>query len=139
MNRISFDEYFMEFAKITKQRATCTRLAVGCVLVKEKQIISTGYNGSVSGTKHCIDEGCMVRDNHCIRTIHAEQNAVIQAGKRGISTEGATAYVTHFPCLHCTKTLIQAGINEVVYLEDYKNDVYALALFNAVGVLVRKF
>ncbi|WP_426056759.1 deaminase, partial [Escherichia coli] len=84
--------------------------------------IAGGYNGSVSGGTHCIDEGCYVVDNHCVRTIHAEMNAILQCAKFGVPTEGAEIYVTHFPCLQCTKMILQAGIKKIYYLKDYRND-----------------
>lgn len=136
--RMSFDEYFMRMAVLASERATCERLKVGSVLVKEGNILATGYNGSASGEVHCEDVGCFVRDNHCIRTIHSEQNALIQCAKNGVSCKGSTIYVTHFPCLHCTKSLITAFVSEVVYLNDYKNDDYAIQLLNQAGVIIRK-
>lgn len=114
-------------------RSTCTRLEVGASLVKDRRIIAGGYNGSVSGDKHCIDEGCYLVDGHCIRTIHAEMNALLQCAKLGISTEGAEIYVTHFPCLQCTKALLQAGVKTIHYLNNYHNDSYALELIQQVG------
>lgn len=133
-----WDAYFMELAEHVADRATCSRLRVGAILVKDKRIIATGYNGSVSGETHCIDDGCKIRDSHCIRTIHAEQNALLQCAKFGVATEGATIYVTHFPCLYCTKSLIQAGISKVVYLNDYRNDDYAIDLLIKTHVQVYK-
>lgn len=138
MRRMSFDEYFMRLALLASERATCQRLKVGAVLVKEKQVIATGYNGSASGEVHCIDVGCLMRDGHCIRTIHAEQNALLQSAKHGVSVKGATLYVTHFPCLHCTKSIVTAGIIEIAYLNDYRNDEYALHLIKQAGIKLRK-
>jgi dCMP deaminase len=135
--RLSFDEYFMRMAMLASERATCERLKVGSVIVKNKNVLATGYNGSASGEAHCIDEGCYVRDNHCIRTIHAEQNALLQSAKYGISVQGASLYATHFPCLHCTKSLVTAGIKEIVYLHDYRNDEYAIHLINQAGITLR--
>lgn len=136
--RKDWDNYFLEMAVLASERATCERLKVGAVLVKDKRVIATGYNGSPSNSPHCIDEGCKVVNGHCVRTIHAEQNALFQCSRYGASSEGSVCYSTHFPCLLCAKSLIQAGISEVVYLHDYKNDKYALELFQQAGVKVRK-
>ena len=126
--RIDWDQYFMIQAAILASRSTCNRLSVGAVLVRDKRIIAGGYNGSVSGDAHCIDEGCYLRDGHCVRTIHAEMNAILQCAKFGISTDGASLYVTDFPCLQCTKSLLQAGIKEINYIRNYHNDEYAMKL-----------
>ncbi len=134
MERISWDQYFMAQSHLLAFRSTCTRLMVGATIVRDKRIIAGGYNGSVSGGAHCIDEGCYVVDNHCIRTIHAEMNALLQCAKFGVPTEGAEIYVTHFPCVHCSKAIIQAGIKKVYYAEDYKNHPYAEELFEQAGV-----
>jgi len=131
--RIPWDQYFMAQSLLLSLRSTCTRLEVGASLVKDRRIIAGGYNGSVSGDKHCIDEGCYLVDGHCIRTIHAEMNALLQCAKLGISTEGAEIYVTHFPCLQCTKALLQAGVKTIHYLNNYHNDSYALELIQQVG------
>ena len=126
--RIDWDQYFMIQAALLASRSTCNRLSVGAVLVRDKRIIAGGYNGSVSGDAHCIDEGCYLRDGHCVRTIHAEMNAILQCAKFGISTDGASLYVTDFPCLQCTKSLLQAGIKEINYIRNYHNDEYAMKL-----------
>lgn len=118
-------------------RSTCTRLAVGATIVRDKRIIAGGYNGSIAGGVHCTDEGCYVIDNHCVRTVHAEVNALLQCAKFGAKTEGAEIYVTHFPCLHCCKAIIQSGITVVYYAQDYKNHPYAIELFQQAGVKVR--
>ena len=117
--RPSWDEYFLKLAMLVSERATCPRMHCGCVLVKDKQILATGYNGSIPGDVHCEDEGCYVVDNHCIRTIHAEMNAVLQCSIHGVSTKGATAYVTNMPCTNCAKSLITAGIKRIVVFSDY--------------------
>ena len=119
-------------------RSTCTRLTVGATIVRDKRIIAGGYNGSIAGGVHCTDEGCYVIDNHCIRTIHAEMNALLQCAKFGVPTEGAEIYVTHFPCLQCCKAIIQAGIKVVYYAQDYKNHPYALELFEQAKVRTEK-
>lgn len=128
--RKSWDTYFMEITKMVASRSTCDRAFVGCVLVNnDHRIVSTGYNGSVAGNPHCLDVGHTMRDGHCIATIHAEMNALLYCAREGIPVKGCVAYVTHFPCLNCTKALIQAGIVAVYYLYDYRVDPYALELF----------
>ena len=136
MERITWDQFFMAQSHLLALRSTCTRLAVGATIVREKRIIAGGYNGSISGDEHCTERGCYVVDNHCIRTIHAETNALLQCSKYGTPSNGADIYVTHFPCLQCTKTIIQAGIKNVYYAKDYKNNPYALELFEKAGVHV---
>ena len=132
--RKPWNDYFMDQARMVSTRATCDRLHVGAVIVRDKRIISTGYNGSVSGDVHCHDEGCYVVDGHCIRTIHAESNAILQCAKFGVSTEGAAIYVTHFPCLLCSKQIIQAGLSTIFYGEEYRVDPYAVQLLKQAGV-----
>ncbi|WP_064092421.1 ComE operon protein 2 [Rossellomorea aquimaris] len=138
MERIAWHQYFMAQSHLLALRSTCTRLAVGATIVREKRIIAGGYNGSIAGGDHCIDEGCYVIDNHCVRTIHAEMNAVLQCSKFGVPTKNSDVYVTHFPCLQCCKALIQAGIKTVYYAKDYKNHPYALELFKQAEVQVEK-
>ena len=138
--RKSWDSYFMEITEIVASRSTCDRALVGCVLVnRDHRIVSTGYNGSVAGNPHCDDVGHTMRDGHCIATIHAEMNAILYCAKEGISTKGTICYVTHFPCLNCTKALIQAGISEIVYKNDYRVDDYAVSLFEKNNIPSRKF
>lgn len=117
--RKSWHEYFMGQAENVKERATCNRLWVGCILVKENRIIASGYNGSISGHSHCNDEDHLMYENGCKRTIHAEMNALLQCAKYGVPTDGATAYVTHYPCPDCMKALNQAGIKKVYYKNYY--------------------
>ncbi|WP_088102540.1 ComE operon protein 2 [Halalkalibacter urbisdiaboli] len=136
MDRISWNQYFMAQSHLLSLRSTCTRLMVGATIVRDKRIIAGGYNGSVSGGDHCIDEGCYVVDNHCIRTIHAEVNALLQCAKFGVPTDGAEIYVTHFPCLNCAKAIIQSGIKQVFYAKDYKNHPYAIELFQKANIAV---
>lgn len=138
MERISWDQYFMAQCHLLALRSTCTRLSVGATIVRDNRIIAGGYNGSVSGGVHCIDEGCYVIDNHCVRTIHAEMNALLQCAKFGVPTVGATIYVTHFPCIHCAKAIIQSGITSVFYGADYKNHPYAEELFRQSGIHVEQ-
>ena len=132
--RIPWNQYFMVQSRILSKRSTCDRLRVGATVVRDRRIIAGGYNGSVSGDVHCEEVGCYVVDSHCIRTIHAEVNAILQCAKFGVPTEDAEIYVTHFPCLQCTKTIIQAGIKKVYYEEDYKNHPYAIELLEKAGV-----
>ena len=113
--RPDWDTYFMTIARAVSARSTCDRAHVGAVLVRDKRILTTGFNGSPAGLPHCDDVGHLMIDGHCVRTIHAEANAIIQAALHGVSTNGATCYVTHFPCLNCTKMLINAGIVRIVY------------------------
>lgn len=136
MERITWDQFFMAQSHLLALRSTCTRLSVGATIVRDKRIIAGGYNGSISGDDHCIDKGCYVVDNHCVRTVHAEVNALLQCAKYGTPTNGADLYVTHFPCLPCTKSIIQSGIKSLYYATDYKNNPYALELLAQAGVNV---
>ena len=119
--RASWDEYFMNIAREVSSRSTCPRKHVGAVIVRDKTILSTGYNGSVRGLPHCEDAGCMIEDNHCVRTIHAESNAIIQAAKHGSRIEGAGIYVTASPCWGCFKMCANAGLTRIVYGEFYRD------------------
>jgi len=137
--RPSWDEYFMIMARdVVSQRATCLRRKVGAVIVRDKRLLTTGYNGSPPGMPHCTDVGCQIVDGHCIRTIHAEQNAVAQAALHGISTDGATLYVSAAPCVNCAKLLIAAGITRVVYAEDY-TDTYGEQILREKGILLERY
>jgi len=137
--RKSWEEYFMDITNIVATRSTCDRAMVGCVLVnKDNRIISTGYNGSISNNPHCDDIGHTMRDGHCIATIHAEMNALLYCAKEGISVKDSTCYVTHFPCLNCTKALLQAGIKKIYYANDYRIDDYALELLDKNKVSYKK-
>ncbi len=134
-SRISWQEYFMNIAKIVSERSTCDRAYVGCVLVnKDNRIVSTGYNGSISGNPQCDEVGHTMRDGHCIATIHAEMNALLYCAKEGISVKDSVCYVTHFPCLNCTKALIQAGISKIYYENGYRIDDYAVKLLKSNGI-----
>ncbi len=132
-----WDEYFLKVAMLVSERATCPRMHCGCVLVKEKQILSTGYNGSIPGDGHCEDDGCLIVDNHCVRTIHAEMNAILQCSSHGISTQGAAAYITNMPCTNCSKALITAGIKEIVIFSDY-HDTLAEKFFSIAKVNIKR-
>ncbi len=136
--RIPWDQYFMGQSVLLSLRSTCTRLAVGATIVRDKRIIAGGYNGSVSGDVHCIDEGCYLVDEHCVRTIHAEMNAILQCAKFGVKTDNAEIYVTHFPCLQCTKMILQSGIKTIHYLKDYHNNDYAVRLIEQAGASVHQ-
>ena len=132
--RLDWDEYFMCISYLTASRSSCSRLNVGCVIVYDNRIIATGYNGHISGAPH----DSFVRDNHEQATIHAEQNAIADAAKRGIKLKDATAYVTHYPCVNCFKLMVQSGIQTIKYLEDYKNDPVVSHLIQASGVRLIK-
>lgn len=127
-NRPSWDSYFMAMAALIASRSACNRLHVGCVLVsagaQPYRLIAAGYNGFLTGQPHIS----RVRDDHELGTVHAEQNAITDAARRGVSVDGAIAYITHFPCVHCAKILLAAGIQAIKYHHDYKNDpiVYEL-------------
>ncbi|RHH69530.1 MULTISPECIES: ComE operon protein 2 [Vagococcus] len=136
--RIPWDQYFMAQSMLLSLRSTCTRLSVGATIVRDRRIIAGGYNGSVTGDVHCIDEGCYLVDGHCVRTIHAEMNAILQCAKFGVETDGAEIYVTHFPCLQCTKMILQAGIKKIHYLKDYRNDDYAIKLIEQAGATIHQ-
>ncbi|MDD5110631.1 MAG: dCMP deaminase family protein [Patescibacteria group bacterium] len=120
--RPSWDDYFMAIAKLVATRSTCDRLHAGAVLVKDKRIISTGYNGSPPGLPHCDDVGHLLEEGHCVRTVHAEHNAILQAAAQGAtSTRGSTIYLNYSPCIHCCKYLLAAGIVRVVVGKIYRN------------------
>ena len=122
-SRPSWDEYFMGITLEVARRSTCNRAQVGAIIVRDKRILTTGYNGSPTGLPHCTEAGCLIVNGHCVRTLHAEQNAIIQAALHGVSTDGAMIYVTHQPCLICAKMIINAGISRVVYGGDYPDDL----------------
>ncbi|MFD1428728.1 deoxycytidylate deaminase [Lacticaseibacillus mingshuiensis] len=136
--RESWAQYFMKLATTVAARSTCERATVGAVLVQDHRIIATGYNGSISGDPHCDEAGHLMRDGHCIRTLHAEMNAILQCALNGVSTRGASVYVTYYPCLNCTKALIQSGVKAIYYAHDYHNDPYAVALLNSHAIKVVK-
>ena len=127
--RPSWEEYFKEMVQVTAKRSTCKRLHVGCLLVRENRIISQGYNGYLPGCPH----EQKMRDGHEIGTVHAEQNAVTDCAKRGVSSKDCTAYITHYPCMNCMKVLCAAGIKEIFYIEDYKNDIDIVEYFSQVA------
>lgn len=120
--RASWDEYFMNIARVVSSRSTCPRKYVGAVIVRARTILSTGYNGSVRGLPHCSDVGHMMVDGHCVATIHAEANAIIQAAKNGVNIDGAGIYVTASPCWNCFKQCANAGIQRICYGEFYRDE-----------------
>jgi len=130
--RPSWDEYFKEIVICTTKRSSCKRLQVGCLLVKDNRIISQGYNGFLPG---CIHESIM-RDGHEQATVHAEQNALCDCAKRGVSSDGCTAYITHYPCIICTRLMLASGIKEIKYINNYKNDELVLYFCEQLNVKV---
>lgn len=134
MERPEWNSYFKEIVQVTSKRSPCYRLKVGCLLVKDNRIISQGYNGFLPGCPH----KSIVRDNHEQATIHAEQNALCDCAKRGVSSDGSIAYITHYPCLICARLLIASGIKEIKYIDDYKNDVLVPYFLNQKGMSIVK-
>jgi dCMP deaminase len=132
--RPDWDSYFMKIAYAVSERSTCDRAFVGSVLVLDKRILTTGFNGSPAGQPHCDEVGHLLIDEHCVRTLHAETNAIIQAALHGVSTRGCSCYVTHFPCLNCTKALINAGISRLIYHIAYRIDENALEFLRTANV-----
>jgi dCMP deaminase len=116
--RISWDTYFSKIVTVTSERSPCERLKVGCLLVKDNRIISQGYNGFLPGCPHTS----IIRDKHEQATVHAEQNAIADCAKRGVSCINCTAYITHYPCIICARLLMASGITEIKYIQNYKND-----------------
>ena len=116
--RLSWDDYFAKIVEVTAERSSCERLHVGCILVKDNRIVSQGYNGFLPECPH----KSVIRNNHEQATVHAEQNALCDCAKRGVSCAESIAYVTHYPCIICARLLLAAGIKEIKYLHDYKND-----------------
>ena len=120
--RASWDQYFMNIAQVVSSRSTCSRKLVGAVIVREKTILSTGYNGSIRGMPHCSEVGHMMENGHCVATIHAESNAILQAAKNGVMIDGGTLYVTASPCWNCFKQIANCGIRRIVYGEFYRDE-----------------
>lgn len=147
MSRPSWHEYFMQITELVSTRATCLRRKVGAIIVRDRRILATGYNGPPENIVHCDERGGCLRDELKIpsgqrmelsRAIHAEQNAIIQAAKMGISMQDSTLYVTTHPCFTCAKMLINAGIKEIIYKDGYP-DEFAMAILKEAGVEVIKF
>lgn len=118
MERISWNEYFARITKLISSRSPCSRLHVGCIIVKDKRILASGYNGFISGSPH----ESIIEDNHELATCHAEMNTIANACRNGINLMNSTAYITHYPCIHCFKLLVSSGIKEIIYLDDYNNN-----------------
>lgn len=123
----------MKIAQTVATRATCPRLSVGCVLVRDRRILTTGYNGSPRGVAHCTEAGCILVNDHCQRATHAEANAVVQGALHGVNLSDSTAYCTHQPCVNCTKLFISAGVRRLVYAVPYDDSV-AQTLLREAGV-----
>ena len=128
-DRPTWHQYFLTITRNVAERSTCIRAKVGAVIVRDKNILATGYNGAPAGLPHCLDVGCLVYtsrtpsgelEENCFRTIHAEINAIAQAAKNGASIRDADIYITHTPCIHCVKVLINTGIRRIFYERDYK-------------------
>ena len=144
--RPGWDEYFIGIAKLVASRSTCLRRSVGAVVVKDKQVLATGYNGAPSGARHCEETGCLrekmnvpsgERHELC-RALHAEQNAFLQAAKHGVSLNGSTIYITTQPCSICAKMIINAGVERIVFEGDYP-DEFAVELLKESGVTLERF
>lgn len=145
IDRPSWDQYFMDIVDLVSKRSTCLRRKVGAILVRDKRILATGYNGPPAGIPHCSEVGCL-RDklkvpsgerHELCRGLHAEQNAIIQAALHGVSTKGATIYCTNHPCIICAKMIINSGIESFVYKEDYRDEL-AEEMFREAGIEGRK-
>ena len=132
--RPSWNDYFKELVKLTSTRPSCERLNVGCLFVKDNRIVAQGYNGYISGCKHKM----IMRDNHNIATIHAEQNTITDCAKRGVSSQGCKAYITHYPCYNCMKLMVSCGISEINYIDDYNNDDLVWLLANEANIKINK-
>ena len=120
--RASWDEYFMTIAKQVATRSTCSRKHVGAVIVRDKMILATGYNGSLRGLEHCDEVGHLMDEGHCVRTVHAEANAIVQAARNGVGINGAGIYVTASPCFNCFKLIANSGINRIAFGEFYRDE-----------------
>ena len=146
MERPSWEEYFMDIAKLVAKRSTCLRRQVGSVIVKDKNILATGYNGTPSGITHCSETGCLREQlkipsgerHELCRGLHAEQNVIVQAAKHGINIDGSTLYCTNSPCIICSKMIINAGIKEIVYLDGYP-DILSKDILGESGIDFRSY
>ena len=132
--KLSWDQYFIKLSFLISNRSSCNRLQVGCVLVKDTRVISVGYNGFLPGFPH----ESIVRNNHEQATVHAEQNCITDCARRGINASGATAYITHYPCINCLKLLVASGITKIKYYNDYKNDEIIPIIFKDKGISIEK-
>lgn len=133
-SRPSWNEYFKRIVIETSKRSPCSRLHVGCLLVKDNRIISQGYNGFLSGCEH----KSILRDNHEQATLHAEQNAITDCAKRGVSCDGCSAYITHYPCIICMRLLCASGIKKIYYIDDYRNDELVLYFAQQKNICIEK-
>ena len=131
--RVSWDEYFMNIAREVSTRSTCDRKFVGAVIVRDKNILATGYNGSIRGLPHCDEVGHLMEDGHCVRTVHAEANAIVQAARNGVRIDDAGIYVTASPCWICFRLIANAGINRIVFGEFYR-DPKVFEMSQALGI-----
>ncbi len=126
--RVGWDDYFMNIGRVVASRSTCDRKFVGAVIVRDKTILSTGYNGSIRKFEHCDEAGHMMENDHCVATIHAEANAILQAAKDGVCIDGATIYTTASPCWPCFKMIANAGLKRICYGEFYRDDrIFSIA------------
>jgi len=126
--RVDWDVYFMNIAKVVSSRSTCDRKFVGAVIVRDKTILSTGYNGSIRKLEHCDEVGHMMENDHCVATVHAEANAILQAAKNGVCIDGATIYTTASPCWPCFKLIANAGLRRICYGEFYRDErIFSIA------------
>ena len=133
-DRPTWDQYFKQLIETTATRSSCERLHDGCMFIKDNRIIAQGYNGYISGCEHKM----IIKDNHNIATIHAEQNTITDCAKRGVSSDKCTAYITHYPCYNCIKLLTSSGICEIKYINDYKNDPLVNDLACQVNINIEK-
>jgi dCMP deaminase len=120
-SRATWDEYFMDIARVVATRATCDRKHVGAVVVRDRSILATGYNGSIRGLPHCDEAGHLMEEGHCVRTVHAESNAIAQAAKNGVRIDGSAIYVTASPCWSCFRLIANSGISRIVFGEFYRD------------------
>ncbi len=128
LQRAGWDQYFLNIAQVVASRSTCDRKFVGAVIVRDKTILSTGYNGSIRKLEHCDEAGHMMENGHCVATIHAEANAILQAAKNGVCIDNATIYTTASPCWICFKMIANAGIRRVCYAEFYRDErIFSIA------------
>lgn len=134
MSRPSWDEYFKEIVQVTAKRSPCERLQVGCLFVIDNRIISQGYNGFLPGCKH----NSIVRDGHEQATVHAEQNAIADCAKRGVTSNNSIAYITHYPCIICLRIMLAAGIKQIKYIHDYNNDPLVEYFTKEIGINIDK-
>ena len=132
-HRVSWKDYFMNIAREVATRSTCDRKHVGAVIVREKTILSTGYNGSIKGLPHCDTVGCEMVDGHCVRTTHAEANAIVQAAKNGIQINQSEIYVTASPCYDCFKLIANAGI-KIIYYDEFYRDKRIIEKSKEIGI-----